>query len=216
MIKSKKSSQILIYLAALTLISQGVSAESLFQAGVSQAVYPMQPKSLFSTVRAKTIGDVITVVISEDAQITNDLSLNVNSNSSLEDSFSTIINDLFSSAREGIRVDIPNMDDFGGASTTQNQANAERTIQITDTMTAQVVQVLPNGNLVIQGKKLAINAGEKTQVILSGIVDPRFITNAGTVQSTNIANFQLAVVGNGTVSRHDSEGLINRIFGYIF
>ena len=83
-------------------------------------------------------------------------------------------------------------------------------------MTTQVVQVLPNGNLVIQGKKVTINAGEKTQVVISGIIDPRFITNAGTVQSQHIANLQLAVVGNGTISRYDSESIMNRVFNHLF
>jgi len=212
----KKLAKSLIYVAALSLISGSISAESLFKGGVSQAVYPMQPKSLFSTVRAKTIGDVITIVINEDALVLNDLQLDVNATSSLADSFSSIINDVFSSTKNNIRVEVPNLNNFGGTSKTKNTASAERTIQMQDTMTAQVVQVLPNGNLVVQGKKVAINAGEKTQVILSGIVDPRFITNSGTIQSNNVANLQLAVVGNGTVSRHDNESLMNRIFSYLF
>lgn len=214
--RKSKITKFSTYLAAVMIISQAAFAESLFQSGISQSVYPMQPKSLFSTVRAKTIGDVITVIINEDAVILNDMELDVQSDSSLVDNFSTLANAFLSSTKNDIRVEIPNMDNFGGSSTTKNQASAERTMQIKDRMTAQVVQVLPNGNLVVQGKKVAINAGEKTQVILSGIVDPRFIGSEGTVQSNNIANLQLAVVGNGTVSRHDSESLINRIFGYIF
>lgn len=214
--KMQKISKTIVYLAILSLISFGASAESLFSGGISQTVYPMQPKSLFSTVRAKTIGDVITVIINEDAVILNDMELDVQSNSTLTDNFSTILNTLLSSHKNDIRVEIPSMDNFGGDSTTQNQASSERTMQIQDRLTAQVVQVLPNGNLVVQGKKVAINAGEKTQVILSGIVDPRFITNAGTIQSNNVANLQLAVVGNGTVSRHDTESIINRVFGYLF
>ncbi len=214
--KREKSAKLSICLALSVLISQGAFAESLFKSGISQAVYSIQPKSLFSTVRAKSIGDVITVVINENAVVLNDVELDVNANSNLTDGFSSLLNTLFSSSKNGIRVEIPDMDGFGGTSLTRNEASAERTMQIQDTMTAQVVQVLPNGNLVVQGKKVAINSGEKTQMILSGIVDPRFITNAGTVQSNNVANLQLAVVGNGTVSRYDSESLINRIFGYLF
>ena len=206
----------LIISMILIFAGSSVSAESLFQAGVSQAVYPMQPKSLFSTIRAKTIGDIITVIIDESTLTTNDVKLTVSDNSSLGDSFSTILNDIFSSDRKGVRSDIPNMDGFGGTSSTSNTANVKRTVTLTDTMTAQVVQVLPNGNLVVQGKKVSINAGEKTQIILSGIVDPRFITNAGTVQSKNVANLQFAAIGNGTVSRHDEESIINRIFTNLF
>ncbi|HSA05574.1 MAG TPA: flagellar basal body L-ring protein FlgH [Candidatus Gastranaerophilales bacterium] len=206
----------LISISAFVLINNGANAESLFQAGVSQSVYPMQPKSLFSTVRAKTIGDVITVILAENSIMLTDLSLNVSASSEMEDKFTSVIDELFNSQKKGTRIDLPDLDGYGGSSKTKNTASAQRTISLNDTITVQVTQVLPNGNLVIQGKKVAINGGEKSQVIMSGILDPRFITTAGTVQSSNIANLQLAVVGNGTVSRHDSESLMNRIFGHLF
>jgi len=208
--------KISIYIAATALLCSSATAESLFQVNASQSVYAVQPKSLFGTVRAKTIGDVITVIIDENASVLNDLQLNVKSSSKMEDSFSSVIEDIFSSDRKGVRTELPALDDFGGSSTTKNTANVSKTMEFQDRITAQVVQVMPNGNLVIQGKKVAINAGEKTQIILSGIVDPRFITNTGTILSENVANLQLAVVGNGTVSRHDNESLINRIFSHLF
>lgn len=211
-----KITKISILLTVITLMGHAASAESLFRVNASQAVYQIQPKSLFNTVRAKTIGDVITVIIKENATVINDLQMNVNTQSTMEDKFSGVIEDIFSSDRKGVRTELPNLDDFGGSSSTKNTANVSKTLQLNDTITTQVVQVLPNGNLVVQGKKTAINSGEKTQVILSGIVDPRFITNAGSVNSQYVANLQMAVVGNGTVSRHDNESLINRIFSHLF
>ena len=206
----------LIYFILLTLISGSAMAESLFQANASESVYKIQPKSLFSTVRAKTIGDVITVVVNENALVLNDLQLNIKSDSSMEDNFTSTINDIFTKSKYKTKLDLPNVDGFGGGNQTKNTANVQKSLKIQDTITAQVVQVLPNGNLVIQGKKVAINSGEKTQIILSGIVDPRFITNTGTIQSQYIANLQLAMVGNGTVSRHDGESVLTRIFTHLF
>ena len=206
----------LIYFILLTLISGSAMAESLFQANASESVYKIQPKSLFSTVRAKTIGDVITVVVNENALVLNDLQLNIKSDSSMEDNFTSTINDIFTKSKYKTKLDLPNVDGFGGGNQTKNTANVQKSLKIQDTITAQVVQVLPNGNLVIQGKKVAINSGEKTQIIPSGIVDPRFITNTGTIQSQYIANLQLAMVGNGTVSRHDGESVLTRIFTHLF
>lgn len=211
-----KITKITIFLSFITLFSNSAGAESLFQVNASQAIYRVQPKSLFSTIRAKTIGDVITVIVKENSKMTNNVALSVKSGSEMADSFSSVIEDIFSSDRKDIRTDLPDLDGFGGDSQTKNDARLSRQVQLSDTITTQVVQVLPNGNLVIQGKKTAINAGEKTQIILSGIIDPRFITNTGTVESQYIANLQLAVVGNGTISRHDSESIINRIFSHLF
>lgn len=207
---------LLISLTLILTANQAVKAESLFHVNASENVYQTQPKSLFSTIKAKTIGDVITVVVNENATILNDLQMNVKGSSSMEDSFTSVIEDIFSSDRKDVRTALPNLDGFGGSSTTKNTASVSKTMKVQDTITTQVVQVLPNGNLVIQGRKLAINAGEKTQVIISGIVDPRFITNAGTIESQYVANLQVAVVGNGTISRHDNESLINRIFSHLF
>lgn len=201
---------------AVLLISSAASAESLFRLNASEAVYQVQPKSLFSTVRAKTIGDMITVVVNENTTLSNDSELNVKSTSDLTDNFSTIIENMFSNPEKGRKFRLPDVDGYGGESETKNTASTSKTIKVADTITTQVIQVLPNGNLVIQGKKIAINAGEKTQIILSGIVDPRFITNTGTVESQYVANLQLAIVGNGTVSRHDNESIISRIFSNLF
>ena len=214
--QNKKLVKSLIFLSLLILISEGAFAELLFQAGVTRGVYSMQPRPLFSTVRAKSIGDVITVVIDENAVAQNNVQLNVSDSSSMTDKFSDIINTMLSSARKGVRIDVPDVDGYGGGSKTKNTANTQRIIKVQDTITTQVVQVLPNGNLVVQGKKVSINAGEESQIVLSGIVDPRFITNAGTVQSNNVANLQIAIIGNGTVSRHDSENIVNRIFSHLF
>ncbi len=206
----------IIYLGLLIAIGHGAAAESLFEVNASQSVYRVQPRSLFSTVRAKTIGDVITVILNENAVVMNDLQFNLKSSSTMEDNFTSVIEDIFTNPRHNIRTDLPELDGFGGSSSTKNTANVTKTLKLQDKITTQVVQVLPNGNLVVQGKKVAINSGEKTQIIMSGIVDPRFITNAGSVDSQYVANLQLAVVGNGTVSRHDNESLINRIFSHLF
>ena len=206
----------LISLTLILLISSTAGAESLFRLNASESVYQVQPKSLFSTVRAKTIGDMITVVINENTSLTNNSKLDINSTSDLTDNFSSILDNIFSNPNKKIKFHLPSLDGYGGTTKTKNTASVEKTMKVTDTITTQVIQVLPNGNLVIQGKKVAINSGEKAQIILSGIVDPRFITNTGTVESQYVANLQLAVVGNGTVSRHDSENLLSKIFSYLF
>lgn len=108
------------------------------------------------------------------------------------------------------------MADFGGSSDVGNNAKIERTTTLEDQITTQVVQILPNGNLVIQGKKTAINSGERVDVIISGIVDPRFLDGVGRINSNQIANLQIAVTGKGTISRSNDEGTVNRFVRYLF
>lgn len=206
----RKISEILIIMAVLSAASTPVFAESLFRTGVSQGVYFTQPRSLFNTVKAKSIGDVITVLIEESSSATSEVKLAIANTSSAKDAFTPILNTLFKTDK------FKSLDGYGGNTTTGNQAKVTRTTATTDTMTAQVIQILPNGNLVIQGKKTAINSGEKAEILLSGVVDPRFITNSGEISSKYIANLQYAVVGKGTASSSDSEGLVNKFMKVLF
>ena len=206
----RKISEISLIIIVLSVIGAPVFAESLFRTGISQGVYYTQPRSLFSTVKAKSIGDVITVLIEEDSSAASEVKLDIQNKSDAKDAFTPILNSVFKTDK------FTSLDGYGGTSTTGNDAKITRTTKTTDVITAQVVQILPNGNLVIQGKKTAINSGERAEVLLSGIVDPRFITNSGQISSKYIANLQFAVVGKGTTSSSDSEGIVNKFMKYLF
>ncbi|MEI8390296.1 MAG: flagellar basal body L-ring protein FlgH [bacterium] len=205
----RKISEILIMIIILSAATP-VFAESLFRTGISQGVYYTQPRSLFNTIKAKSIGDVITVLIEENSSATSQVTLDIANTSSAKDAFTPILNTLFKTDK------FKSLDGYGGNTTTGNSAKVVRTTTTTDIITAQVVQILPNGNLVIQGKKSAINSGEKAEILLSGVLDPRFITNSGEVSSKYVANLQYAVVGKGTTSSSDSEGLVNKFMKVLF
>jgi flagellar L-ring protein precursor FlgH len=206
-----KKVKIYIIFIILAVLNNPVYAESLFRAGISQDSFPIVPRSLYSSVKAKGMGDLVTVIISETLTSTDDLSLDVSKDSTTTDSYRTLLNTIFPGKP------IPNgLNNFGGTLTTSNQSSIQRTKKLTDTITAQVVQVLPNGNLVVQGKKTSLNQGEKVDIILSGIIDPRLLDTKGSISSTQVANLQVAVVGKGTISRSDSEGSVNKFIRYLF
>jgi len=206
----RKISEILIIIIILSATGTSVVAESLFRTGISQGVYAVQPRSLFNTVKAKNIGDVITVLISENSTAKNEVDLTIANSSTASDAFTPILNSIFKTDK------FTSLNGYGGSTTTGNKAVVNRTSTTTDTITAQVVEILPNGNLVIQGKKTEMNSGEKSELVLSGVVDPRFITNSGQVSSNYVANLQIAVVGKGTTSNSQSEGLVNKFMKALF
>lgn len=201
-----------------TIITGSISlnsyAESLFRSGISENSYPISPRSLFSSVKAKSIGDLITITVEETTGTSDDLKLSVVKSSSVTDNFTGLLKTILPHIFSNDTTDA--VDNFGGSQTVSNTASTKRTTKLNDTITAQVVQVLPNGNLLVQGKKTAINAGEQVNIILSGIIDPRLVDNSGNISSTQVANLQIAVSGKGTISRSDNEGLINRFIRYVF
>jgi flagellar L-ring protein precursor FlgH len=201
-------------LIATILISTLVgvaSAESLFSTGIYQNTY-IQPRSLFAGAKAKTVGDIIRVHVSETIKVTDSQKLGTSKSSTTNTSMGNLLSFLFK-GHNGLNNAV---NGYTGDNQVANNAKTERQSAFTNEITTQVVQILPNGNLVIQGHKTLINSGETTNIILSGVVDPRLIDQTGSINSSQVSNLQLAVSGSGTVSRSNHEGVINKYIKYLF
>ena len=205
----------LILVMAITLAySMPSYGESLFISGVSenQAYAQLQPRSLYNNGVANVVGDIVTIVLNETITTNDTMKYKMERNSSLNDKFSPLIN---KALPEKWRIP-GELNGFGGGQSVENTVNRNRTVTYTNTISAQVMQVLPNGNLLVQGKKATISNGEKVNLIISGIVDPRWLSRAGSIESSKVANLQMAIVGDGTVSRSDNEGLVNKFVRFLF
>src|SRR5574344_1114132 len=186
-----------------------VQAESLFLMGVSQGYYA-EPKSLYGGVRARGIGDILTIIVEETLKTNDNLSFDTERTSNTVDNFTGLINSFWRNAVK------PEVNGFGGTNTVKSSVKNNRSMTFNDTVTVQVVQLLPNGNLMVQGKKTIVNSNEIMDLLVSGVVDPRYINDSGQVSSKNVANLQYAVNGKGSTSRADNEGVINRVIRYLF
>jgi len=206
-----KNLKILPIIILISLCCTSSFGESLFKTGVSQNVYSPQPRPLFASIKAKSVGDLVTVVIANSVTSSDQMSLSINKTSTTIDNFSGLINGLLP-----INIIPKAVNGYGGAYTDSDVSSVSRATKFNDTITAQVIQILPNGNLVIQGKKTAINSGERVEIVLSGIIDPRFLDINGQISSTLVANLQMAVNGNGTISRSGSESTVGKILRYLF
>jgi flagellar L-ring protein FlgH len=90
--------------------------------------------------------------------------------------------------------------------------NASQSNQLSGEVAVTVAEVLPNGNLVIQGEKwLGINQGNEF-VRIRGIIRPVDISASNTVQSTQVANAQLYYGGTGALQDSNAQGWLSRFF----
>ena len=71
---------------------------------------------------------------------------------------------------------------------------------MTATVTAVVTQVLPNGNLVIEGSREVTVNNEQELIVLSGVVRPKDISPGNVVLSTALGNGQIAYYGSGIIA----------------
>lgn len=200
----------LITILALTSFTMCVKAESLFTLGASQTYAPI-PKSLYGGVQARSVGDLISIIMDETVSVTNSLGYTSAKKSTTTDNFSKFFNTVL-----GRNLINDNLGTFGGSNDVKNAAAATNKITFGDKIAVQVIQQMPNGNLVVQGKKTLVNGNERSDLIVTGVVDPRWITSTGQVYSKYVANLQFAMSGRGSISRNGNEGIINRFIKYLF
>ncbi len=207
-IKARKS--LILFAAMLTISATAANCESLFTMSAMQSYYA-EPKSLYGSVRARSVGDVVTIILNESVKSVDNLTYDSERSSMTQDNFSSLINRILPG-----RPLNNEWNQFGGGNTVTSSSSTNRNMAFQNSITVQVVQLLPNGNLMVQGKKTFVNANERVDLLVSGIVDPRFINEQGYIDSANVANLQFALNGKGSTSRLDNEGIINRVIRYLF
>jgi flagellar L-ring protein precursor FlgH len=166
-----------------------------------QAVQPgslWTPTSLFSDLtsdlRARRVGDIVTILVQEKASAVSTGTVKTQRNSSLQASVS---------AAAGITRPtgaLANLAKAGTTSALDGQGTTTRDTTLTATISAVVTQVLPNGSLVIQGAK-SVKINSENQVLgLRGIVRPVDLSTANIVSSDRVAQMELQVNGKGVVA----------------
>lgn len=205
---TKKS--LIVMMMLLTMGATSASCESLFTMSAMQS-YMAEPKSLFGSVRARSVGDVVTIVLNETVKSADTLSYDSERSSVTTDNFTNLLNKVLPGKPLNNQ-----WNEYGGGNTVTSSSSSNRNLTFQNSITAQVVQLLPNGNLMVQGKKTLVNANERIDLLVSGIVDPRFINEQGYIDSSNVANLQFALNGKGSTSRLNNEGIVNRVIRYLF
>ena len=201
--------KLILALSLIIVTTNMCLAESLFSLNTQYANY-IEPRPLYGTVRARNVGDVVTIILEEAPTIQDSGQYETAKESNIVDNISTAINTVF-------KTDLSNgLNGAGGSLTVDGGTTVKRQLSFKDNVAAQVVQVLPNGNLLVQGKKVLLNQNERVDLVVSGIVDPRWINQAGEIESGRVSNLQFALNGAGTVSRGQNEGLINKFIRMVF
>jgi flagellar L-ring protein precursor FlgH len=172
---------------------QGPSANSLF-AGSS--------RSFFGDQRARRVGDILTIEIDIDdrAQTSNSTSrTRSNEISSGISNFFGLENSLGQAFPGGF--DPANMVGLGGESNAQGAGSVNRSERVNLTIAAVVTAVLPNGNLVIQGRQEVRTNREVRELTVAGIVRPEDISSSNVIQHDQIAEARISYGGRGDISR---------------
>lgn len=176
-----------------------------------------QPDGLASDNRASSVGDLVTISITETSKASEIANTKTSRDSGVKVGIGSLFGLSFpmkSFTDKDVEVDTALEGTVGNVS--KGEGKTERQSSFTSFLTARVVQVLPNRNLVIQGRRhLRIN-NETEVMILSGIVRPEDIDRNNVVPSTKVAEPRMVTSGVGVVSDKQRVGWGQRIIDHIW
>ncbi len=162
-------------------------------------------RPLFEDRRARFVGDLITINIQETVQASKKGNTTSERTQSLTAGVPTVVGLPFKGL-QGMALSANDSNKFTGKgeNTSSNAFNG--------TITVTVIEVLPNGNLLVSGEKqIGLKEGEEF-VRFSGIINPNNITSANAVQSTQVADARIEYKANGFIDSAQSMGWLSRFF----
>jgi flagellar L-ring protein precursor FlgH len=172
-------------------------------------------KSVYSDDTARQIGDVLTIIISEESKIDNKVNRDLKKDTQTSSNFNGDLGIV--TPNHNI---LPRIPGFTMAANSNNQLSGqadykdERTMA--DRMTVVVEDVQPNGNLVIIGVRQRDIAHDKQTITVSGIVRPSDISFDNTVRSEQIANFTMINKTEGLSDTYNKPGWLQSIFNFLW
>ena len=203
------SLHLLLRLAAcVTLLASG--AETL-QAGSGSLWKDDAPRSMFADKKARAIGDIITIVVQENNTSSKEASTQTSKSSSVDASIDTLFYPPAVSKFLTKGGQLPAMK-FGGSQSFDGGGKINNSEKITARIAVRVVDVLPNGNMIVEGRRETLVSGEKQEAILRGIVRTEDVTANNTVFSYNLADSSIKFIGKGTISDNQRKGWLHRIW----
>ncbi|MBA4743471.1 MAG: flagellar basal body L-ring protein FlgH [Azoarcus sp.] len=160
-------------------------------------------RPLFEDRRARHPGDTLTINLVERTTAQKSSNATADRSSSLTAGIAALGNASASSLGR-FSVEAGTESGFSG------QGGAAANNAFNGTITVTVIDVFPNGNLLVSGEKqVAINQGDEF-IRFSGVVNPNTVTTSNTVQSTQVADARIEYKGSGFIDESQRMGWLQR------
>ncbi|MDD2539427.1 MAG: flagellar basal body L-ring protein FlgH [Desulfuromonadaceae bacterium] len=177
----------------------------------SGSIWQANSGNLTDDFKARRRGDIVTIVITETASASKEAKTDTSRGSTVNAGIPNFM------GLENVGLLKNNVGDlsklinasvdssFKGSGTTSRQENLNATI------TARIINVLPNGNLMIEGRRNIKVNNEDQEIILEGTIRPRDISPNNTINSIYVADARISYSGRGIISDRQSPGWLMNI-----
>ncbi len=172
--------------------------------------------SLFGDLKARQLGDILTVAIFEQASASREATTETGRSSSNEAGITNFLGFETDLAKLNGVLDPSSListnykNDFKGSGSTSRKEN------LVATLSTRVVEVFPNGNLRIEGGKTVTVNHEEQIIVLTGIVRPNDISSQNVIDSKYVLDAKIAYTGKGVISDKQRPGWMTHILDNVW
>lgn len=162
---------------------------------------------LFTDSKARHAGDIVTVLVTESSSLNRQAETNTKKESDNSGNLSSFF---------GVNLGDYTKYAFEGENEHKASGSVTRSDEVTASVAARVVKVLPSGNLIIEGRRAVRTNDESQYVAISGVIRPVDITPANTILSSQIADAEIILEGKGVLAEKQRPGMLNRFADWLF
>lgn len=148
----------------------------------------------FRDVRAGQIYDLVTIVVSDTSSAVSTGATNTSRKSSANASITSLVGPKSATGA------LANLANASGNTQLQGQGTTSRGTTLSTTLTVEVTDVLPNGNLVVRGEKEILVNSEKQVITVRGIIRPDDLSATNSIPSDRVARMEILINGKGVVN----------------
>jgi len=186
--------------------------------------------SLFGDTKARNINDILTVNIVETTDVSRDASTKLSSKGTTKSGITKFLGSPLTFGLDNLwgkktkattaaeRVERPFSPEL--ASESENSYNGsgstERKDRFLATLSARVINVYPNGNMLIKGNREITVNREKQHINLIGLVRPEDVSADNVVLSSAIADAKISITGKGVIAEKQSPGYGSRLYEWLW
>ena len=179
------------------------SAQSLWRDDAS--------KPMLADKRGVATGDILTILIQENTATSKDNKTATSKSTSLDAKiaaflYSPAVSGLLTKGGQLPAIKMDSKNDYSGGGSINNSEKIVARIAVT------VRDVLPNRQLVIEGKRETAFGGEKQTVVLHGIIRPEDVAANNTVYSYNVADAKVEILSKGTITDSQRKGWFSKVW----
>lgn len=182
----------------------------------SGSIWQSSSTGFTDDLKARRRGDTLTIVISEVASASKASKTDTSRGAEISAGIPNLLGLEGSNLVGKYIADLSKMISASNATKFAGNGSTSRDESLKATITARVVDVMPNGNLLIEGRRNIKVNNEDQEIILEGTVRPRDVAPDNTVNSIYVADARISYSGRGIISDQQSPGWLMSIIDKVW